>query len=99
MNPHMHDMTDPPDGPKPAPEPEPTPHGFWTSKSGLVAIVFLLIAAFLLLSEHRAHALGAIPYLLLLACPFLHMFMHGGHGHGRHDHARPVTKPEKGARP
>ena len=64
---------------------EGRPHGFWTSKAGLATIAFLLIAAFLILSEHRAHALGYLPFLLLLACPLLHMFMHGGHsGHGGH---------------
>ncbi len=45
--------------------------------------LFLAIAAFFLLEEHRAHILGAVPYLLLLSCPFVHMFMHRGHGrHG-----------------
>ena len=43
---------------------------------------FLAIAAFFLFSEHRAHALGALPYLLLLACPLMHLFMHHGHGGG-----------------
>ncbi|NKE72666.1 DUF2933 domain-containing protein [Candidatus Manganitrophus noduliformans] len=42
-------------------------------------IAFLLIAVFFLLSEHRAHFFGILPYLLLLACPFLHLFMHRGH--------------------
>ena len=61
----------------------PQQSSFWKSKAGLVAIAFLLIAAFLLLSEHRAHLLGYLPFLLLLACPLLHLFMHGGHGgHG-----------------
>ena len=47
---------------------------------------FIAIAGFLLLTEHRAHLFGALPFLLLLACPFLHMFGHGGHGgHGNHD--------------
>lgn len=50
---------------------------------------FLAIAAFFLFSEHRAHALGALPFLLLLACPLMHLFMHGGHdkdkGGHRHD--------------
>lgn len=41
---------------------------------------FLLIAAFFLSTEHRAHLFGALPFLLLLACPLLHLFMHGGHG-------------------
>ena len=64
---------------------EPRQSGFWTSKTGLVTIAFLLIAGFFLLSEHRAHALGFLPFLLLAACPLLHMFMHRGHGgHGSH---------------
>lgn len=42
---------------------------------------FLAIAAFFLLSEHRAHALGALPLLLLLLlCPLLHFIGHDGHG-------------------
>jgi hypothetical protein len=53
--------------------------GFFSSKAGLVAIGFVLVAAFLLLSEHRAHALGYLPYLLILACPLMHLFMHGRH--------------------
>ena len=47
--------------------------------------LFLAIAAFFLWTEHRAHLFGILPYLLLLACPFIHMFMHrrhGGHEHG-----------------
>jgi len=51
------------------------------SRSGLVLLAFLAIAAFFVVTEHTAHALGALPYLLLLACPFLHLF-HGGHGRG-----------------
>ncbi len=48
--------------------------------------VFAAIALFYLLTEHRAHFLGALPYLLLLACPLMHLFMHHGHGHHReHD--------------
>ena len=41
---------------------------------------FLLIAAFFLWTEHRAHLLGILPYLLLAACPLMHLFHHG-HGH------------------
>lgn len=43
---------------------------------------FLAFAAALLFTEHRAHVLGAAPYLLLLACLLMHLFMH--HGHGSH---------------
>ncbi len=60
---------------------------------------FLAIALFFLWGEHRAHLLGALPYLLLLLCPVLHLFMHGGHarahasdgGHPAHD--RPGGNP------
>lgn len=47
---------------------------------------FAAVALFYLLSEHQAHLFGILPYLLLLACPFMHFFMHGRHGgHGSHD--------------
>ncbi|GGJ42173.1 hypothetical protein GCM10011320_57200 [Neoroseomonas lacus] len=45
-------------------------------------IGFALVAAFYVLREHWEHAFGALPYLLLLACPLMHLFMHHGHGHG-----------------
>jgi hypothetical protein len=46
------------------------------------ACVLLAVAAFYLWTEHRAHLLGALPYIILLACPVMHHFMH--HGHGGH---------------
>jgi len=57
----------------------------------LTALGFLLIAGFFLQTEHRAHAFGILPFLFILACPLLHLFMHGGHGgHGTHsDDQRP----------
>ena len=52
------------------------------SRVGLVSVAFLAIAAFFLLTEHRAHLFGILPYLLLFACPLLHWLMHGSHeGH------------------
>jgi hypothetical protein len=57
---------------------------FWRSKTGIVCAGFLAIAAFFLLTEHTAHVLGALPWLLLGACPLMHLFMHHGgtHRHG-----------------
>jgi hypothetical protein len=54
---------------------------FWTSRAFLVCAAFLVIGLILLWTEHLAHALGYLPYLLILACPLMHMFMHGGHAH------------------
>lgn len=57
------------------------------SRTKVVFAILLAIAAFFLLTEHRAHLFGYLPYILLLACPLLHMFHHGGHGgHGGHRH-------------
>jgi hypothetical protein len=54
---------------------------FW-----LVLAGFSLSALILLLwEEHEDHILGALPYLILLACPLMHVFMHHGHGHGPHE--------------
>jgi len=40
---------------------------------------------FWLLRDHWGHALGALPYVLFLTCPLMHLFMH--HGHRHHDRA------------
>jgi hypothetical protein len=47
-------------------------------------IGFALIAAYFLWTEHRAHVVQFLPFVLLLACPLLHM-LHGHGGHGRHE--------------
>jgi len=64
----------------------PDQDGFLASRAGIALLGFIVIAGVLLLSEHRAHVMGAAFWLLLLACPILHIFMHGGHGsHGGGD--------------
>lgn len=46
------------------------------------------IGAYFLLTRHYAHVVDALPFLLLLACPLMHLFMHHGHGgHGNHSTA------------
>lgn len=44
--------------------------------------MIVLIVAFYLLREHWGHVSGLWPYLLLLACPLMHLF-HGHAGHRR----------------
>jgi Protein of unknown function (DUF2933) len=59
----------------------PSGRSFLATPAGIALCVFLAIAAFFLWVEHRAHVLGVLPWLLLAACPLLHLFMHrGGHG-------------------
>lgn len=55
-----------------------TPLG-WTLAAAVSAAGGFALAA------HWNHALAFLPYLVILACPLMHLFMHGGHaGHGQH---------------
>ena len=66
-----------------------SPPSFWRSRLGIGWVVLAAVAGWFLWAEHRAHLLGALPYVLLLACPLMHVFMHrGGHGHHGH-HGKP----------
>ena len=57
-------------------------HSAWGARTTLVFAAFAVVAAFFLISEHRAHLLPYLPWLLLAACPLMHLFMHGRHsGH------------------
>ncbi|HQT79565.1 MAG TPA: DUF2933 domain-containing protein [Rhodopila sp.] len=49
---------------------------------------FLLVAGFYLLTEHTAHLWGVLPFILILACPLMHVFHHH-HGHGKHASVAP----------
>ncbi len=50
----------------------------------LALIGFLAVGAFFLVTEHRAHAWEWLPYMLLAACPLMHLFMHKNHGGHNH---------------
>ena len=54
------------------------------SSGSWVFIAFALMAVLLLWQEHRAHLLGVIPYLILFACPLMHLLHRRGHRHGSH---------------
>jgi DUF2933 family protein len=78
-----------------------SPHGSssWIrSRSGVILLVFLGIAGFFLITEHRAHVFGVLPYLLLLACPLMHFF-HRGHEHGHRHGDQSGSPPPADARP
>jgi len=82
---------------------ESVPTPWWKTRSGVVLLGFLAIGAYFLITEHRAHlalALPYLPWLLFLACPLMHLFMHGGHGghghggsQGDHDQTRGPGEP------
>jgi hypothetical protein len=61
---------------------------FWLTPRGIAAIGLVGAVTYFLLTEHRAHFIYALPWLILLLCPVMHLFMHRHHGDrrgGRHD--------------
>ena len=64
---------------------------FTTSRGIFVLAAAVAIGSYLLI-WHGAHVAVALPILVLLACPFMHFFMHGGHGH-HHGHSSDTDKP------
>ena len=70
-----------------------TPTRFWRSRYAIGLLVMGAAAVYFLMTEHRAHFFGALPFLVLLACPLMHVFMHGGHGaHGGKQADTPAAK-------
>jgi hypothetical protein len=78
---------------------EPDRKVWWQTRGGIALVGFVAIAGFFLLTEHTAHVFGALPYVLVLACPLLHFFMHSHHHKGggsagadHHQHPDPKTQ-------
>ena len=57
----------------------PTP--WWRNRAKLSFVVFLAVAGYFLWTEHQAHVIEFLPWILILGCVGMHLFMHGGHGH------------------
>jgi hypothetical protein len=70
---------------------------FWTTPNGWGVIALIGAASYFLLTEHRENVFEYLPYLILLLCPVMHLFMHHGHGHGHH-HNNDVQHREYGPR-
>ncbi|HEJ6052624.1 TPA: DUF2933 domain-containing protein [Pseudomonas aeruginosa] len=60
---------------------------FSRSRWFLGFLVFLTVSVYMLLTEHRAHYLAALPLVLLAACVVAHVLMHRHAAPG--DHRRP----------
>ncbi len=70
-------------------------------RQSIVMWIFLAAISYFLITEHWAHVVPFLPYALLLACPLMHLFMHGSHGdhsgHSRHraDDAEVDNEPRR----
>lgn len=60
----------------------------FSKKTWIVIAIIGVFGLIFLLRTHTSHMLSVIPYLILLLCPFLHIFMHRNHGnHAGHGSA------------
>ena len=57
------------------------PQGWLNSRRVIILCAAVGIIGAVFLTGHSNHLIAVLPYLLLLACPFMHFFMHRGHGH------------------
>jgi hypothetical protein len=53
---------------------------FFGTRFGLFVALSLAAFGLYLIVTHTGHFLTALPYLILIACPLLHLF---GHSHGQ----------------
>jgi hypothetical protein len=69
-----------------------TLRSFLGSPTGLAVCLLAAAIGAWLLWFHTGHVFLAIPYLVLLACPLMHV-MHRGHHHLRHNNDNPAGQP------
>ena len=69
----------------------------WSRINQWVLWIGLAAAVAWMFFRHNAHLGQLLPFLILLACPLMHLFHHGGHGgHDGHGTAAPdKTEGEK----
>lgn len=58
----------------------------WIKRHKILSYGALAVIAYYLLTKHQAHVVEFLPYLILAACPLMHLFMHRGHGHHEEKH-------------
>ena len=63
------------------------------SPSGLLLLAIVALAAVYPVAEHGDHLVALLPFAVILLCPLMHLFMHGGHG--GHDHASQHQQSEQ----
>lgn len=70
--------------------------GVRRARNGLAAIGLVLAVLYIPLTGHLAHFLSVLPWLILLLCPVMHVFVHRQHGAGvrRHPDQQPPANKD-----
>lgn len=66
----------------------------WTSFHGIATLIVTVVAIVFVLTEHLDHLLEYFPFLIILLCPLMHLFMHKGHADksGNHHHEQALEE-------
>jgi hypothetical protein len=74
----------------------------WSRVNQWLLWIGLAAAVAWLFFGHGEHLLRLAPFLILLACPLMHLFGHGGHGghgdHSNHGRDQPLDRDERPAK-
>lgn len=70
----------------------------FTNPKGLLLLGLVTAGAVYLVVWHGTHLAAVAPLLLVLACPLMHLFMHGGHHGHHHQSPRPTDGPKTPAK-
>lgn len=62
--------------------------GCFRTAKGMALLALAIVIGGYLVIWHQQHVFAALPFLVILACPLMHLFMHGGHGHRHRGDAR-----------
>lgn len=54
---------------------------FLATPKGWVILTAGISLVYYLLTKHNQHFFEYLPFAILLLCPLMHLFMHGGHHH------------------
>jgi hypothetical protein len=71
----------------------------WSGINQWLLWIGLAAAVVWLFYRHNEHLLNLAPLLLVLACPLMHLFGHGGHRHGSQHDRSPRDGDRAGDRP
>lgn len=74
----------------------PETNNRYRSVSRYVFFGFAAVAAYFVITEHRAHLLpllSFLPFVLLAACPLMHLFHHHGHDDGGSESPQDAKRP------
>nr|WP_278185427.1 DUF2933 domain-containing protein [Marinobacter salicampi] len=55
----------------------------------------LTVMLFFLWEDHSSRIMGSLPWLILLACPLMHVFMHRRHGKALDSHEESAASKDR----